>query len=268
MVSSFGKKKKTVRKRTIRTKPALWKKTVAKVKAGNKGGKKGQWSARKAQLAVVIYKKQGGGYKTKKSKNNSLAKWTRQKWRTKSGKPSLKTGERYLPSKAIKKLSSKEYKQTSAAKRKALKKGKQYSKQPKKIAKKVKPYRTRFGKKKAVTRKRVAGRKQISKKSGIVYKGYLFKGIKKSKKSNKKFDAIFQNIKTGRTKTISFGAAGMSDYTKHRDKARKQRYINRHKKRENWNNLMTPGALSRWVLWGKPTLQASIKDYKRRLRKK
>lgn len=233
-----------------RTKPLLWEKIVKKVKKENKGGNKDQWSARKAQIAVTLYKKQGGGYKNKKNKNNSLSKWTKQKWRTKSGKPSLKTGERYLPSKAINKLSTKEYKETSKLKRKALKEGKQYSKQPKKIAKKVKPYRTNFGKKK---------------KNNLIY--YKFIKIQKSKRKGKKLDAVFENTTTGRTKTISFGASGYSDFTKHKDKARKQRYINRHKKRENWNNLMTPGALSRWVLWNKPSLQASINDYKKKFKK-
>lgn len=125
--------------------PALWKRVVARVKAGEKGGKAGQWSARKAQLAVSTYKKEGGGYKGAKSESNSLAKWTKQKWTTKSGKPSTQgkeaTGERYLPEKAIKSLSSEEYARTSAAKRMALKKGQQFSKQPKSIASKVKAYR-------------------------------------------------------------------------------------------------------------------------------
>ena len=75
----------------------------------------------------------------------SLVAWTKQKWRTKSGKPSTQgskaTGERYLPEKAIKALSSREYAATSAAKRKASRKGKQFSKQPSKIAKKTSSFR-------------------------------------------------------------------------------------------------------------------------------
>ena len=71
----------------------------------------------------------------------SLKSWTKQKWRTKSGKPSAKTGERYLPSAAIKSLSSKEYAATTAAKRKGKKAGKQHVKQPKSIAKKTRSYR-------------------------------------------------------------------------------------------------------------------------------
>jgi hypothetical protein len=72
----------------------------------------------------------------------SLKAWGKQKWRTKSGKKSSKTGERYLPSAAIKSLSPSEYARTTAAKRKSKKKGKQFSKQPKGIAAKVKKFRS------------------------------------------------------------------------------------------------------------------------------
>jgi len=71
----------------------------------------------------------------------SLKKWTKQKWRTKSGKKSSETGERYLPEAAIKALSSAEYAATSKAKREGTKKGKQFVKQPKKIAKKTARFR-------------------------------------------------------------------------------------------------------------------------------
>ena len=71
----------------------------------------------------------------------SLNKWTKQKWRTKSGKPSAKTGERYLPSKAIDALSPAEYAATTRAKRQGTKAGKQFVAQPKKIAEKTRRYR-------------------------------------------------------------------------------------------------------------------------------
>lgn len=77
----------------------------------------------------------------KAKSQKSLDKWTKQKWRTKSGKPSAKTGERYLPEKAIKALSAKEYAATTRKKREDTKKGKQFSKQPKKVATKVRKYR-------------------------------------------------------------------------------------------------------------------------------
>ena len=71
----------------------------------------------------------------------SLKSRGKQRWRTKSGKPSAKTGERYLPTAAIKALSPKEYAATTAAKRKGTKAGKQFVKQPKSVAKKTKAYR-------------------------------------------------------------------------------------------------------------------------------
>ena len=76
-----------------------------------------------------------------KKSQKSLKSWTKQKWRTKSGKPSAKTGERYLPSAAIKSLSAAEYAATTRAKRKGTKAGKQHVAQPKKIAKKTRAYR-------------------------------------------------------------------------------------------------------------------------------
>ena len=71
----------------------------------------------------------------------SLKAWGKQKWRTKSGKKSSETGERYLPEKAIKAMSSAEYARTTAKKRKDKSKGKQHSKQPKRLAKKTRKYR-------------------------------------------------------------------------------------------------------------------------------
>mgnify|MGYP005993545041 CR=1 FL=1 len=76
-----------------------------------------------------------------KKSQRSLKSWTKQKRRTKSGKPSAKTGERYLPSKAIESLSDSEYAATTRAKRKGTKAGKQHVAQPKKIAKKTRSYR-------------------------------------------------------------------------------------------------------------------------------
>lgn len=113
------------------SKPELRKRIVAAVKAGNKGGKPGQWSARKAQLANQRYEKAGGGYTGGKTKSQSnLSKWTSEKWRTKSGKPSTQgpkaTGERYLPAKAIKSLSAAEYAATSRKKREGTRRGQQF----------------------------------------------------------------------------------------------------------------------------------------------
>ena len=87
--------------------------------------------------------------------------------------------------------------------------------------------------------------------------------IKKSTKPEKKLMAVFTK-ENGREKTIHFGSAGMDDYTKTRDKEQRSRYLKRHRRRENWNNPESAGALSRWILWNKETREASIKDYKKR----
>jgi hypothetical protein len=123
-----------------KTNPSKWKAIVSKVKAGTKGGDPGEWSARKAQLATQEYKKSGGGYKGPKSSDNSLAKWTDQKWRTSDGTPSKGT-KRYLPDKAWGSLSAGEKAATNRAKAAGNKAGKQFVAQPKSIAKKTSRYR-------------------------------------------------------------------------------------------------------------------------------
>ncbi len=120
-----------------KTDPELWEKIKKRVTAGDKGGDKGEWSARKAQLAVTEYKKAGGGYRGKKDPHNHLAEWTREEWGTKSGKDSGETGERYLPKKAREALTDSEYKRTTAKKRADTRKGKQFSAQPKDVAAKT-----------------------------------------------------------------------------------------------------------------------------------
>jgi hypothetical protein len=129
-----------------RTDEPKWKRIVASVKAGTKGGNAGQWSARKAQLATQRYKKSGGSYSGPKTEaQKSLSKWTKEDWGTKSGKPSTQgpkaTGERYLPKQARQALTSSEYAATTKAKREGTKAGKQFVKQPKSIAKKAARFR-------------------------------------------------------------------------------------------------------------------------------
>ncbi len=83
----------------------------------------------------------------------------------------------------------------------------------------------------------------------------------KSDKPDKKYYII-----TNDNKKVYFGAAGYSDFTIHKDEARKQRYINdRHKKKENWNDKDSAGAWSRWLLWNLPTITASYQDIKKDL---
>lgn len=92
-----------------------------------------------------------------------------------------------------------------------------------------------------------------------------FKTLRRSHTKGKKFDAVFD--KDGKERVVPFGAAGYSDYTKHKNVTRKARYIKRHSGMgEHWNKPDTPGALSRWVLWNKPSLSASLADFKRRFR--
>jgi hypothetical protein len=84
--------------------------------------------------------------------------------------------------------------------------------------------------------------------------------FRKSTKEEKKY-----MVTIGR-KTIHFGSAGMSDFTKHKTEDRKRLYILRHKVRENWkkSGIKTAGFWSRWILWNKPTLTGSIKDTEKR----
>lgn len=89
-------------------------------------------------------------------------------------------------------------------------------------------------------------------------KYYLYK----STNPKKKYMIKYINPKTNREKTIHFGARGMSDYTNlNKDDERKTRYIKRHSGMgENWNDPQTAGFYSRWLLWNKPSLSASIRD--------
>jgi len=89
------------------------------------------------------------------------------------------------------------------------------------------------------------------------------KTIRKSHKAEKKWDAVFE--KNGKEKVVPFGQKGYSDFTKHKDTKRRTRYLKRHSGMgEHWQKPDTPGALSKWVLWNKPTFRASVKDFKKR----
>lgn len=89
----------------------------------------------------------------------------------------------------------------------------------------------------------------------------MFVNITKSTRAGKKMMAIFYDMNKKKVKTTHFGQETASDYTIHGDLTRKMNYISRHKEREDWNEYMTAGALSRWILWNKPTLSGSIEDY-------
>jgi hypothetical protein len=111
------------------TKPSLRNKIKNRIMAGSKGGKPGQWSARKAQLLALEYRKAGGGYRGKKRKNQrSLDKWTREKWTTSDGKPANRPGgmRRYLPAKAWKKMTPEQRRATNRKKIFGSRSGKQF----------------------------------------------------------------------------------------------------------------------------------------------
>src|SRR3954463_14757667 len=91
----LDERSETMSQTAEKTDPKLWDKVKTRVTRSSKGGKPGQWSARKAQMATQEYKKEGGEYAGKKSDDNHLKQWTDEKWGTKSGKESGKTGERY-----------------------------------------------------------------------------------------------------------------------------------------------------------------------------
>ena len=84
-----------------------------------------------------------------------------------------------------------------------------------------------------------------------------------SKVKHKKLRAVFR-LDNGRTRTIHFGDKRYEDYTIHGDESRKKSYVLRHGAREDFDDPMTAGALSRWILWNKKTIEASVKDFQRR----
>jgi len=84
--------------------------------------------------------------------------------------------------------------------------------------------------------------------------------LSKSTRAGKKYMVKVEN------KIIHFGQAGASDYTEHKDPERKQRYLSRHRNRENWakSGINTAGFWSRWLLWSEPTIAASIKKIEKK----
>lgn len=112
------------------TKPALRVSLKEQIQAGDKGGRKGQWSARKAQLLAREYEKQGGGYRGGKGEGQKhLDQWSAEHWQTEAGGARARHGretERYLPKKAWEALSPAERQGTNAKKRAGSRSGKQF----------------------------------------------------------------------------------------------------------------------------------------------
>ena len=94
----------------------------------------------------------------------------------------------------------------------------------------------------------------------------MYVSIKQSSSTGKKMMAIFYDMNKKKIKTTHFGASGYEDYTGHQDLQRKMNYLGRHEKKENWNDYMTAGSLSRWILWNKVSLNESMKDYMRKFK--
>jgi len=88
--------------------------------------------------------------------------------------------------------------------------------------------------------------------------------LKKSTNPKKKYMVIIYDNNKKKIRTIHFGAAGMSDLTLHKNLKRQKAYLDRHRKNENWNDILTAGAWSRWLLWNKNSLDASKKDISKR----
>lgn len=123
----------------VRTDPSLWEESK---RMACKEGKLCLHSARKMQWAVKYYKSKGGKYVGKRSESNKLRKWTKEKWRTESGKKS--GGKlRYLPDKAWRALSKDQRRRTNLEKERGYKEGKQYVRQPKDVASITKRYRSK-----------------------------------------------------------------------------------------------------------------------------
>jgi hypothetical protein len=113
------------------TDPELRERIKEEIKASDKGGEKGQWSARKSQLLTREYEKQGGGYKGQKGRSQkNLEKWTEEEWQTKEGDADARKGDgetkRYLPKKAWENMSEEEKEETERKKREGSKKGQQH----------------------------------------------------------------------------------------------------------------------------------------------
>tara|TARA_R100000935_G_scaffold54515_1_gene83495 strand:+ start:511 stop:804 length:294 start_codon:yes stop_codon:yes gene_type:complete len=87
--------------------------------------------------------------------------------------------------------------------------------------------------------------------------------IKKSTNPKKKLMAVFTRH-DGSKKTTHFGSAGMEDFTITKDKAQRKRYLDRHRKNENWGKPESAGSLSRWILWSGPSRRENIKTFKKR----
>ncbi len=122
----------------IKSNPKLWERIKKRIKAGSKGGPKGKWSARKSQLLVKAYKRSGGKFKGRKSRSNSLTKWSREKWDYISPRSRKSKRGRYLPEKVRRSLTPAEKRREN--RRKGSKRGKWIS-YSRSVTKKMRKYK-------------------------------------------------------------------------------------------------------------------------------
>lgn len=128
-----------------------------------------------------------------------------------------------------------------------------------------------FGSSKPPQRKKKVEKKVVADipqpKGSVLYKGYYFLDVKKSKGGDKRYEATFMNAKTGKNRMVSFGKKGEKDYIQHNNKDLLEFYDFKHKN-EDWRDLMSSAALNKYILWNKKTLEGSVRDYKKRLKLK
>lgn len=141
--------------------PKLWATVVAEVRDGDKAGPAGTWNARKAQLAVAIYKKRGGTYRGKKSADNSLAVWTKEDWGYIDGKP----GNRYLPADVRDALTPREKAVENARKKRATASGKQRASYSDSVVGKFRETHTSFAHSRKSVRSRTSRKTPRSRKA-------------------------------------------------------------------------------------------------------
>jgi hypothetical protein len=120
-----------------------------------------------------------------------------------------------------------------------------------------------FGDKK----KKVKGEKSEIKfpRGAVKYKDYYFDSIRKSKKVDKKYDAVFLNSTTGKEKLVSFGSKKEKDYTQH-NKAELKKFYEIKNKNKDYTDLMSSSSLNKYILWNKKTVDGGLRDYKRMLK--
>ena len=242
-----------------------------------------RWGAYSSGQLVQEYKRRGGKYKNSKSRTKSHAKSraksrrksrakSRHKTRTKSHrKTQHKSGKlaRWYKEKWVDACAYANGKIKQCG-RKSIDSGKfPYCRPLKRITKStprtVKEL-SRSQIKRLCSRKRKNPKKIIRRRNSYEFdksKKIKLISVKKSPKSAKKLRATFEV--NGKQTHTDFGAAGMSDYTRHHDKERRSRYITRHKKDLRTNDPKRAGYLSMYVLWNKPTVKGSVADYRKRL---